>query len=187
MYIVGLSGKSGHGKDYIAKIMQDLWGYYPLPLSLQVKIDAISKFGATYEEVFITKPPHIRELLQKIGTDNGRDFYGKDMWINATYAFAQWANDVWGINKFVLPDIRFANELQFLKQTENFVIRIIADEKIRTKFGLKGPAAHHSSEIELDNTPFDQFDGIIYNQFDNREDVQDQLEVILTNLTKVKL
>ena len=182
MRIIGLAGKSGNGKDVVGKMMHDFWGYHPLPLSLQVKLDAVSKFGLTYDEIFVTKPPHARRLLQEIGTERGRMVYGVDMWISATFAFAQWMSDNWGIHKFVITDVRFQNELNYLKEHDMPVFRVIADATINDTFGLKGDAARHSSETDLDHIPVTMYDGIIYNQYNRYDNLQDQLENILSTL-----
>jgi len=183
MYIIGLSGKAGSGKDTVGKIMHDLWGYYPLPLSLMVKLDAISKWGISYEAAFIKKPPAVRKLLQEIGTENGRDQYGKEMWIRGTHAFAKWINETWGIDKFVITDIRFINELEYLKDTGSKVIRVIADATLHETFGLKGNAARHISETELDSVPITDYDATIFNEFNKFEYLQEQVEDALIKIT----
>jgi len=186
MYIIGLSGKSGHGKDYVARILFDMWGYYPLPFALIVKLDAISKFGATYEETFITKPPHTRQLLQKVGTESGRQFYGDGVWVTATLTVARWMEEMWGINKFCIPDVRFKNEMGVLQSNKHKVFHVIGDSTIQTKFGLTGEAARHASEVDLDDVTITTWDGVIINEYGKRDKVIDQLERLLTNKLKSK-
>jgi hypothetical protein len=180
--MIGLSGKSGCGKDYTAKMMYNIWGYYPLPLALCVKLDAVSKCGISYTEAFISKPPKVRQLLQKIGTDDGRLVYGEDMWINATMAAAQWFNDNWGIYKFVLPDVRFKNEMRALQNNGHKVVRIIPDNQLREKYGLTGEASQHQSETDLDDVFNSEFDGIVYNAYGDDINLQIQIENMLTNI-----
>ena len=78
--VIGLSGKAGSGKDYVAKtcFVQDR-GFKNVSLAWHFKIECISRGHATYEEVFVTKPPRVRKLLQILGTEEGRDVWGNDI------------------------------------------------------------------------------------------------------------
>lgn len=180
MYIIGLCGKSGHGKDYAANIMYDLWGYHILPLALPVKLDAIAKHKQTYKKVFETKPPTTRKLLQQLGTEKGRDVFGEDVWLRYTFAMAKWASQNWGVNKFVISDVRFKNEFDALKAWGAPVYRIIGDAVIKEKFGLKGDAANHLSETDLDDVALQEYDALIYNTYGDRKGLILQLENHLT-------
>jgi len=183
MQIIGLSGKSGSGKDHVANIMANLWDYHLLPLSLPVKLDAIAKYGCTYAEVFDDKPTEIRNLLQQIGTEDGRDVFGEEVWIYYTLSMAKWMSQNWGIQKFVIPDIRFQNELKFLTQLGYPVFRIVSDKVLQDMYGLTGASADHVSETQLDKIPASYFTGVFYNEYDKLDELTLQIETALTSLT----
>ena len=64
MDVIGLSGKIGTGKDYIAEQYFFPRGYKQFSLAWHFKIWIVGKQEATYEEVFHTKPPEIRHYSQ---------------------------------------------------------------------------------------------------------------------------
>lgn len=55
--IIGLHGKAGSGKDFIANAC--LSDYFKFALANHFKIDVVRKYLFTYEEVFDTKPAHV--------------------------------------------------------------------------------------------------------------------------------
>jgi hypothetical protein len=162
--IVGISGKVGAGKNWIATKALVPLGYVPLALANHFKVDAVVKGGAPILEVFGSyKSPETRHLLQQMGTELGRNVYGEDVWVRTlgawVFTFAQ--NE---IQKFVITDIRFPNEVKWVQDLGGKVLRITG------RGGAGGPAAFHISETALDG--FDGFDGTI----DNNED-RDPMDV----------
>jgi hypothetical protein len=62
----------------------------------------------------------IRQLLQRLGTDGGREYLGVNVWVDSLINGAHNA-------RLVVPDVRFPNEYQAIKERGGIVIRIIRD------------------------------------------------------------
>ena len=71
--IIALSGRIGSGKDFIYNQYLFPLGYRKFALADHFKIWIVGQGLATYEEVFITKPPKVRHLLQQAGINFGGD------------------------------------------------------------------------------------------------------------------
>jgi hypothetical protein len=182
MQIIGLSGRAGSGKDYIASnIITKHYGYVPFSLAWHIKTGLIGKGAATYEEVFMTKPPRVRHLLQQDGTENGRDIYGMDIWLDTAFAWMRLVYEQWGIARFVIPDVRFPNEVEYIQKYGGKVIRIIAPQRIANS-PLSLEARLHRSETALDNFPLDNYDGLLDNDIGSEDTLEDRVYNILNTL-----
>lgn len=165
--IVGLSGRAGIGKDFVAEnVFKKLIGYQNISFAWHMKIDCLARGLGDYEEVFITKPKRVRRLLQVLGTEQGRDMWGKDIWIDATFAWILLFHRNWGMDKFVIPDCRFINELEAIQRVGGKVYRIIGN-RARS---LTKEAGRHSSETELTDTD-NIYDGQIVNSSIHKVDM----------------
>lgn len=162
MHIIGLSGRAGAGKDWITEHILKPDGYFQISFAWHFKIWMVSTGEATYEEVFVTKPPHIRKKLQRRGTEEGRNVYGENIWCQTALAWMRLLHDTNGVQKFVIPDIRFPNELEFVQQQGGLVFRINAPTRTANS-NLTPEAREHISETALDHIPPTGFDGIIQN------------------------
>lgn len=153
--IIGLHGKAGCGKDFIAS--QCLNDYFKFALANHFKIDIVRKYLFTYEEVFDTKPAHVRHRLQQIGTEENRDIFGQDTWVDAAETWLHSIYKANNINKFVIADIRFDNEAEWIKRKGGIVIRVDSN---RNRIGMDEQALQHSSEAGIRE---DLIDHIIIN------------------------
>lgn len=180
--VIGLSGKAGSGKDYIAtRIVTPKYGYQPFSLAWHIKTGIIGKGRATYEEVFITKPPHVRHLLQQDGTEHGRNVYGYDIWLDTAFAWMRLIYEQWGIARFVVPDVRFPNEVEYIKQHGGKVIRVIAPQRVQ-RSPLTLEARLHESETALDEYPLDNYDGLLYNDIGQEDTLVTRTEELFNKL-----
>lgn len=84
------------------------------------------------------KYPDVRRLLQRVGTEGGRDIFGDNIWIDTAF------NKIDG--NAVITDVRFKNEMQAILDRGGFVIRIERE-------GV-GPRNDHPSETELSDAEF---------------------------------
>lgn len=98
-----------------------------------------------------------REMLQKIGTDAMRNQIHPNVWVNALMV-----KYTPKINKWIITDLRFPNELYALQKENAYLIRINRDS---VNIGDT-----HISETALDN--FDNWDCIV----DNNEQLEDLFE-----------
>jgi hypothetical protein len=85
----------------------------------------------------------IRGLLQRLGTEAGRNTLWDSIWIDA--AFAGKPED----GRYVITDVRFPNEAEAVRERGGVIWRI-------TRSGV-GPANNHASETSLDNYDFDGY------------------------------
>lgn len=164
-YVVGLSGYARSGKDTVAKILRDDHGYTPIAYAdlLRSCVEALNPIVGV-DDFTNPKPKAIRYLdakeawgyegakespygdefrgvLQRMGTDVGRNLLGGNIWVEATM------NSLETGQRYVVTDCRFPNEAQAVLNKNGFMIRIK-----RPGFG---PANDHLSETALDRWPFD--------------------------------
>lgn len=100
--------------------------------------------GLGYEEAKRVYP-EVRQFLQRLG-DAGRTVFGEDFWLNQALGRAI------TFDRVVLPDVRYRNEAEAIKNAGGFLIKI-------TRPGHRGDA--HKSETEL--VDYDGWDLVIDN------------------------
>lgn len=162
--IIGLSGYARSGKDTAGKILADEFGFQTVAfadkmrdalyaLNPIVDVDAarmkktlyyvqdvIDSFGWDgYKET--PYGPEIRRLLQRFGTEAGRDILGEDVWVDATL------RDLTG--DIAVTDVRFPNEARAISRRGGTVVRI-------SRPGVK-PANDHISENSMEDYNFDAY------------------------------
>lgn len=180
MVLIGIAGKMGSGKDYITtnyivpyieqtlrkKVLQ-------LCFADQIKVNVMTKYNVSYHDLYIEKTQDTRKLLQIEGTEKGRNVYGVNVWINSLKNWIDIFNNR-GIEHFVITDVRFQNELQFIKNN-GIVIKVVAPnrthERLLSESGgdptVYNTLKNHSSECDLDNLSDSEFDLVYHNDDDN--------------------
>ena len=143
--IIGLMGYAGSGKDEVAKILVEKYGFerrafadtirhmlYDInpmvggePLQIRVDSDGWDK---------AKQHPEVRRLLQKMGV-SARNYLGKNIWVNSTLK----EMDI--TKRYVISDVRFENETYMIKTLGGEIWRIQRPEV--------GPVNNHISETEL--------------------------------------
>jgi len=78
----------------------------------------------------------VRELLQRIGTEGGRQVLGEDVWVKTLFNSPTSA-------RIVIPDVRFANEALEIQRRGGKVIRVIRP-------GVEAANDHASEQIDFD-------------------------------------
>ena len=182
MLLIGLCGKMGSGKDYIASnyiipYLKDKLKRTPLKMAFadQIKVNAITRNNISFNDVYVEKTDFTRILLQKEGTENGREKYGQDVWIKY---FDAWANvyKTRGIDAIILSDVRFQNEVEYIKSKGGLLIKVhapIRNEK-RLQDDSKGnneiykQIKSHPSECDLDNLSDQEFTFVVDNDNNNK-------------------
>lgn len=186
--IIGFSGKMGTGKNYIAenllphilnKMLNNIQYYY-LSFGDQIKVElGCRNSDLTYDKLFNNKTKEVRQQLQRYGTEQGRDKYGKDIWIRS---MGMWM-DIFKNrtpdknNVFIITDVRFKNEADWIKQHKGILIRVNADKRNEKRVQEEGSQdnKNHSSETDLDDYPFEH---VINNDIGMEKTVKEQLEEI---------
>ena len=154
--LVGLSGYAGAGKDEAAKALVQQRGFTRIafadvlrdmayainPFVLEVTEDeedliivrrlqdVIDGYGWDFSK---NEFPDVRRLLQRLGTEAGREILGENIWVDTALARAE--------GDIVVTDMRFPNELEAVEQQDGITIRI-------ERPGV-GPRNDHASETSL--------------------------------------
>lgn len=158
--VVALSGKAGSGKDHLARSSIMPLKYMQWAISWHLKQTVIGKEHGDWTEVHMTKPPAVRRALQIEGTELGWMVSGKtywcriaEAWLETMYTFNQWHN-------FVITDVRFPWEVDWVKSVGGLVVRVNAPER-EAASSLTTESRQHISETALDN--YTGFDHVINN------------------------
>jgi hypothetical protein len=153
--IIGLTGYAQSGKDTVAKILVDHYGFTRVAFAdpirkLLYEMNPAVKDGdyrlqgvvdAYGWDVAKTAFPEVRRLLQDLGV-GARKVFGEDFWVNRALAL------ILENEKTVITDVRFINEADIVKQQAGQIWRI-------KRMGVTAVNGH-ISEQELDGYKVDQ-------------------------------
>jgi hypothetical protein len=139
MSIIGLVGFAGSGKGTVADILVEKHGYTKLSFADSVKDACSAIFG--WERALLegdtNESREFREkidsfwsarlgydltprlAMQKMGTESGREVFGKNLWIVSV------ENKILQHEKVILADTRFPNEIEFIRKLYGHVIRVV--------------------------------------------------------------
>jgi hypothetical protein len=163
--IIGLNGVARAGKDTVAKILHDLYGYEIASFSdilnraliaLNPIVDVVPQqgdtkdgvgwYGATVRRYAVIEEelgyeatkenPEVRRLLQAMGTEVGRNLLGPDIWVDALF------NNLPKGQLVAITNVRFPNEAEAVWARGGKVWEV-------TRPGFK-PALGHVSDTALD-------------------------------------
>jgi hypothetical protein len=185
--IIGFSGKMGTGKNFIAEnICLKYLPYKPtliMAFADQIKLDVIVRDKCNYNAIYGEKDDLTRILLQKRGTEEGRQKYGENIWIDYVDNWIKVYSER-GIKRFMITDVRFPNEVDWIKLKGGKIFRVnaVTRNNNRLNYESKGNKEkynlikNHISETALDNYIFDN---IINNDYD------DDMKIIIENILKI--
>lgn len=199
--VLGISGKKGVGKNYVSE-------KYLVPFMIEkcatlfpdkIVVPYFFSFGSCIKaELYCrnqnlkiddlisdNKTPSLRKLLQEYGTTQGRDGYGKDIWIRQIQFWVETQLSSLArspicdkmIPLFVVADIRFTNELEYVSSFSNsLIIRIESKERHieRCQSENNTNSDNHISETELDEHLFKFY---IFN--DSKHNTEEQSREII--------
>lgn len=201
--VLGISGKKGVGKNYVSE-------KYLVPFMIEkcstifqnkIVVPYFFSFGSCIKAELYSrnknltiddlmsdkKTPSIRKLLQEYGTNQGREGYGKDIWIRQIKFWME--TQLSAISRssisdkiiplFVYQDIRFSNELDYVSSLRNsLVVRIVSEERHmeRCQFENDKNYDNHISETELDHHLFKFY---IFN--DSKHNTEEQSRQIINH------
>lgn len=152
--ILGITGYARAGKTSIANILIERVGYklmafadgvraLALAIDPFVQVDGDRHYTegntpfARYSTVLkaigyeaAKSHPDVRQLLQRVGTEGGRGVLGERVWVEAfrnrvehAYLDDEFALTLSDMN-IVVPDVRFTNEADALREMGGFIIRV---------------------------------------------------------------
>ena len=149
--IIGLIGNLGCGKDYITdNYILPYYGYkktHIISIADALKVNLMVFYNIKFDLLYKKKTKGIRHLMQQYGTEQMRKKYGDDFWIKNLDAWIK-INQLRGKDIIIIPDIRFQNEIDYVKNNGGYILKInapdrsfdkILDEKLKEEI-------NHSSE-----------------------------------------
>lgn len=187
IHIVGLYGSKGVGKDFVGELFKELvessemdFGFaYTMALADPIKDYAIKYLGIPRELAYgsdedkntltdflwermpfkhtKTGRMTVREILQSIGTELGRDVWGNDIWLNAMHnrIDEEWAGccrDAGGLPKCriysIITDVRFDNEVEAVRSWGGVVWGIKGPQRIKKAGDLHASERQHDMELD---------------------------------------
>jgi hypothetical protein len=179
--IIGLSGYARSGKDEVAKILVQEYGYERVAFADAIRHllyelnpvivnDDLSRSSTVKDLVdeegwdIAKSDPEVRLLLQNLGV-GARKIIDEEVWIKTAL------NYVASGSKIVVTDVRFSNEAEALKKLDAQLWRI-------SRSGVNA-INKHVSETAMDDYKFDQ---ILKN-----EGTLEDLQVMVRNRVKFAL
>lgn len=157
--IIGLSGYAQTGKDTVAQHLVEKYGFVRIAFADAIR-EALYKLNPILSdypglpgirlawavdhsgwESVKQDSKECRRMLQRFGTEVGRDLWGSDFWVNIAMAKTN------GIGNVVITDVRFPNEYDAIVNGGGKVWRV-------EKPGVSAVNAH-ASETALDGHTFD--------------------------------
>lgn len=146
--LIGIVGFAGSGKGTLADILSDTYDFCKLSFADSVKDATSTIFGwpRNLLEGDTVKSREFREtkddfwsarfgydvtprlMLQKMGTEAGRDIFHNDLWIHTVERKIAYKREWEFEEDFVIPDVRFPNEIDFIKKSGGFIIKVVRGE-----------------------------------------------------------
>ncbi len=148
--VLGFCGLAGAGKDSAAAHLVSAHGYRRVAFAdgMRDALYALDPFvttrGGTYSLQYVVdhhgwdqakQLPDVRRLLQRFGTEVGREMWGPSFWVERAVAGVAPGSLV------VFTDVRFPNEAEGVRALGGRVVEIR-----RPGAGLAGATATHASE-----------------------------------------
>lgn len=201
MFIVAVSGKMGCGKDYVTS--EYIIPYIERVLNKrclhvcfadQLKVLAIIGGGSsvTYNNMFVKKTRESRRLLQTEGTQNARN-KDPDIWVKYLDTWLQVYNNR-NIDVFMISDLRFKNEFDWVRSRGGVVINIKSPERNKQRLMQEANGdidayvllRSHISECDLDNLLEDEYDLVINNDQTDKLDTESLYTILKSYVDKQK-
>jgi dephospho-CoA kinase len=170
MKLIGLSGKLGSGKNYIAEkiiapYFKDKYNILIIGFGDQVKNELYARdLLLTYDLLYDNKTFESRKKLQEYATEHGRDKYNHDMWIRGLdMQIETFCKRSPKEVLVIICDVRFLNEAEYIKSKNGIIIRIEALQRTESRYWKEASNNHdkydsirkHMSETNLDTYKFD--------------------------------
>lgn len=171
----------GVGKSYLADhvlvpLLEKTGKTMVLAFADQLKINTMVKHGVSFHDAFHAKPPCVRKLLQHEGTEMGRQTQGDDIWIRYADSWMQLFKENLKYKHFVIPDVRFQNEIDYVRSKGGKVVLVVAHERNAERVGDQVCVSAHPSETQQ----LHSFDAVVNNNRSvDASKIRDQLFDVL--------
>lgn len=169
--IIGITGRKYNGKDTVADYLVSEHGYTKISLADPLKEICKILFGFTAEQLYgdlkeIVDPRwnvSPRQVLQFIGTELFRKHIGEllsetgeNFWVSSAVIKIKSTLDINPNARFVIPDIRFLNEIEMLNKaflTESLNLQFWRVSRPSIAFDI---TSLHDSEKSIDTLNVDE-------------------------------
>lgn len=132
MALIGITGLKRSGKDTAADYLTSTYGFkrYAFADPMREALMALNpKVGATYLATLVDyigwesakSFPEVRRLLQRLGTEMGRDLFGEDFWVDRTFSAIHEDPSP----HVVITDVRFPNEYSRVIAEGGIILRTV--------------------------------------------------------------
>ena len=152
--IIGLTGYAGTGKDTVRELLCMNHGFEGMAFADPIRMmlrelllsngitDAWMQDRQLKEAVIPALGVSYRHMAQTLGTEWGRGLHG-DFWTRIAGAYIDDAHDAYGTRNasFVVSDVRFANEAQWVRERGGVIWRVERAAAV--------PVRAHASEAEI--------------------------------------
>lgn len=171
MNIIGITGRKYHGKDTVADYLVSEYGFTKISLADPLKEVCKILFGFSIRQLYGDLKEEIdprwgkspRQILQFVGTELFRDHIdklfpgiGENFWVHITIQKIEKILEINPEAKFVIPDIRFPNEIELLKKTFHREIFHISFWRIVRPSVETNSHSSHASEALVDTLAVDR-------------------------------
>ena len=150
--IIGLTGYARSGKDEVAKILVEEFGYKRVAFADKIKTllyetnpqvggNRLQHLVSTYGWDVAKSQPEVRHLLQTLGV-SARKIFGENFWVDQAIL------NVHPSERIVISDVRFENEAERIQSLSGQIWRI-------KRTGVQAVNAH-VSETQMDGYKVDK-------------------------------
>ena len=130
--IIGLTGYARSGKDTVAKILVDNYGYTRVAFADKIRellYEVNPQVGSTRLRALVSEygwdvakaSPEVRHLLQELGV-GARKVFGEGFWVHE--AMKTMLSDPRPDMNYVVTDVRFLNEADMIKANKGQIWRV---------------------------------------------------------------
>lgn len=158
MKICCISAKARHGKDTAAKFIKEHLESVGKRVLITHYADLVKFVCTNYFNWDGKKDEKGRNLLQYVGTDR-ISRYQPSYWVDFIISILNFFENEW--DYVLIPDCRYP--IEATRMIENFDTVVLRVERPNFESELTAKQKQHSSEIAMDNYPFDV---VLYNDAD---------------------
>lgn len=170
-FILAIAGELESGKTTVADFLTSAmeahgvaWTFHDLPFADRLKNGAAAMHG--YDRELLDKDWYKREIdpilgitrrevLQKLGTEYGRNMIRRDIWINYNKLDIQAVLDADNDDSIQVADLRFQNELEALESFRDAPGVKLVTIKVKNPASTVDYSGCHESELPLADELFD--------------------------------
>jgi hypothetical protein len=173
--LIGCTREQLEDQDFKNTVLPEMWDKYAVELYDKIEyIGSQEDANKVFEHYVLklkidsgriqVKKIHLtpRLVLQQLGTDCGRDIIHTNIWVNSLFADYKPIGGKMIANpkpehlvypSWIITDMRFPNELSYIKDRGGITIRVNRDTGVQ--WATSDGANEHPSETALDNAEFD--------------------------------